>query len=539
MSGDFQMGRVKMIRGKTAFSLVVLVSAFLACHASLAQAQAKPNILIIMGDDIGFWNLSTYNQGMMGYRTPKIDSIANDGMKFTDAYGENSCTAGRSAFITGQSPFRTGLLKVGLPGAAEGLSAKDPTLAELLKPLGYQTGQFGKNHLGDRNEFLPTVHGFDEFFGNLYHLNAEEEPEQDQYPKDPGFMKRFGPRGVLHCYATDSSDSTSDPRFGPIGKQKCEDTGPLTRKRMETADDEFLKASIGFMERANKAGKPFFVWLNTTRMHIYTHLKPESKGKTGLGVYADGMVEHDGQVGQVLAELQKLGIADNTIVIYTTDNGAEILFWPDGGMTPFHGEKNTTWEGGFRVPMLVRWPGHIKPGGVSNEVISLLDWVPTLMAAAGQPDVKDRLLTGYSAGGKTYKVHLDGYNQLPMLEGTGPGARKEFFYFTDDGSLSAVRYEDWKMMFSVQRARGLEVWQEPYVTLRLPMLLNLRMDPFERAEESEDYARWRVDNAWAFVPAQAIVGRFLQSFKEFPPRAKPGSFSLDQAIQKMQVPSNN
>jgi arylsulfatase A-like enzyme len=477
---------------------------------------------------------------MMGYRTPNIDSIANEGLKFTDAYAENSCTAGRSAFITGQSPFRTGLLKVGLPGAKEGLSDKDPTLAELLKPLGYATGQFGKNHLGDRNEFLPTVHGFDEFFGNLYHLNAEEEPEQEMYPKDPAFRQRFGPRGVLHCYARDSSDSTVDPRFGVIGKQKCEDTGPITRKRMETVDEEFLKAGVDFIERANKAGKPFLVWFASTRMHIYTHLKPESRGKTGLGIYADGMVEHDGQVGLLLAELKKLGIENNTVVIYTTDNGAEILFWPDGGMTPFHGEKNTTWEGGFRVPMMVKWPGHIKPGETSNDIVSLLDWVPTLMAAAGQPDIKDKLLNGYAAGGKTYKVHLDGYNQLPMLLGEGSGARKEFFYFTDDGSLSALRYSNWKMLFSVQRAHGLDVWQEPYVPLRLPMLFNLRMDPFERAEESEDYSRWRVDNAWAFVPAQAIVAQFLQTFREFPPRSKPGSFSIDQALQKMQQqPSNN
>ncbi len=517
---------------------------FLAAVSGAALAQQKeapssaPNILLIMGDDIGYWNLSTYNQGMMGYRTPNTDSIANEGMKFTDAYAENSCTAGRSAFITGQSPFRTGLLKVGLPGAKEGLSDKDPTLAELLKARGYTSGQFGKNHLGDRNEFLPTVHGFDEFFGNLYHLNAEEEPEQEFYPKDPAFKQKFGPRGVLHCYATDSFDSTADPRFGPMGKQKCEDTGPLTRKRMETVDDEFLKSGIDFMERANKAGKPFFVWFASTRMHIYTHLTPQWKGKTGLGVYADGMIEHDSQVG-LLAELKKLGIADNTIVVYTTDNGAELLLWPDGGMMPFHGEKNTTWDGGFRVPMLVKWPGHIQPGGTSNDIISLLDWVPTLMAATGQPDIKDKLLKGYSVGDKTYKVHLDGYDQTAMLTGKGPGARKEFFYFTDDGSLSALRYNNWKMLFSVQRAHGLAVWQEPYVTLRLPMLFNLRMDPFERAEESEDYPRWRVDNAWAFMPAQAIVAQFLQSFREFPPRAKPGSFSLDQALQKMQQPSNN
>jgi arylsulfatase A-like enzyme len=532
------------MRGKAlvrASILVVLLA--IGVGAGRAQENAdkpnRPNILVIMGDDIGYWNLSTYNQGMMGYRTPNIDSIANDGMKFTDAYAENSCTAGRSAFITGQSPLRTGLLKVGLPGAKEGLSDKDPTLAELLKPLGYTSGQFGKNHLGDRNEFLPTVHGFDEFFGNLYHLNAEEEPEQEFYPKDPAFKKQFGPRGVLHCYPAETFDTTTDPRFGQMGKQKCEDTGPLTRKRMETIDDEFLGASINFMDRANKAGKPFFVWFNSSRMHIYTHLKPESKGKTGYGVYADGMVEHDGHVGQLLGELKKLGIENNTIVIYTTDNGAEILMWPDAGMTPFHGEKNTTWDGGFREPMMVRWPGHIKPGSVSNDIISLLDWVPTLMAAAGEPDIKDKLLTGYTADSKTYKVHLDGYNQLPMMEGQGPGERKEFFYFTDDGSLSAMRYNDWKLLFSVQRAHGFEVWQEPYVTLRVPMLFNLRMDPFERAEESVDYSRWRINNLWVFVPAQAMVAQFLQTFKEFPPRAKPGSFNLDQVMQHMLETSDN
>ncbi len=430
---------------------------FLAAVSGAALAQQKeaassaPNILVIMGDDIGYWNLSTYNQGMMGYRTPNIDSIANEGMKFTDAYAENSCTAGRSAFITGQSPFRTGLLKVGLPGAKEGLSDKDPTLAELLKARGYTSGQFGKNHLGDRNEFLPTVHGFDEFFGNLYHLNAEEEPEQEFYPKGPAFKQKFGPRGVLHCYATDSFDSTADPRFGPMGKQKCEDTGPLTRKRMETVDDEFLKSGIDFMERANKAGKPFFVWFASTRMHIYTHLTPQWKGKTGLGVYADGMIEHDSQVGQLLAELKKLGIADNTIVVYTTDNGAELLLWPDGGMMPFHGEKNTTWDGGFRVPGAGHHP---LSGQLERKCQTLpLDQIrPSDQTQHPQccTYLRDVTLEGYSVGDKTYKVHLDGYDQTAMLTGKGPGARKEFFYFTDDGSLSALRY-----------THGLAVWQEP------------------------------------------------------------------------------
>lgn len=514
--------------------LVMLAALFVLANSAHAARNGKPNILVIMGDDIGYWNLSTYNQGMMGYRTPNIDEIANQGVKFTDAYAEQSCTAGRSAFITGQSPFRTGLLKVGLPGAKEGLSDKDPTLAQLLKPLGYMSGQFGKNHLGDRNEYLPTVHGFDEFFGNLYHLNAEEEPENEDYPKNPEFKKRFGPRGVLHCYATNTFDHTADPRFGVMGKQKCVDTGPLTRKRMETVDQEFLKASLDFIDRAHKDGKPFFVWFNTTLMHVWTHLSPRWRGKTGLGVYPDGMVELDWIVGQLLKKLDDLGIAKNTIVIFTTDNGAEVMTWPDGGAIPFRGEKNTTWEGGFRVPMLVRWPGHIKPGRVDNDMISLLDWMPTLMAAAGEPDIKQKLLRGDTADGKTYKVHLDGYNFLPYLEGASShGPRKDFFYFTDDGDLSALRYGNWKILFMVQRAHGIGVWQEPYTTLRFPILENLRSDPFERGDESFEYNRWRFDHLYLLVPAQAIVANFLRSFKEFPPRAKPGSFSVGNALKKL------
>ncbi len=511
---------------------LVLVIGYAAARAQ--EATGKPNILVIMGDDIGYWNLSTYNQGMMGYQTPNLDRIANQGMKFTDAYAENSCTAGRSAFITGQSPFRTGLLKVGLPGAKEGLSAKDPTIAELLKPMGYMTGQFGKNHLGDRSEFMPTVHGFDEFFGNLYHLNAEEEPENEDYPKNPEFKQKFGPRGVLHCFATDVDDTTVDPRFGPMGKQKCEDTGPLTRKRMETVDQEFLKGSLDFMDRSHKAGKPFFIWFNTTLMHIWTHLPPEWKGKTGLGVYPDGMVELDSQVGQLLKKLDDLGIANNTIVIFLTDNGAEVMTWPDGGTIPFRGEKNTTWEGGFRVPMLVRWPGHIKPDTIANDPMSLQDWLPTLAAAAGEPGIKEKLLSGYSAGDRTYKVHLDGYNFLPYLTGQeANGPRKEFFYFTDDGDLSALRYGNWKILFMVQREHGIEVWQEQYDVLRFPILENLRTDPFERADESVDYGKWRIDHLFLLVPAQAIVGQFLQSFKEFPPRAKPGTFTVGKALDML------
>ena len=495
----------------------------------------KPNILVIFGDDIGYWNVSAYNRGMMGYRTPNIDRIAKEGAIFTDHYAQQSCTAGRAAFITGQSTFRTGLLKVGLPGAKEGLSAKDPTLADLLKPLGYATGQFGKNHLGDRNEFLPTVHGFDEFFGNLYHLNAEEEPENPDYPKNPEFRARFGPRGVLKCKATDRDDTTADPRFGPMGKQSCEDTGPLTRKRMETVDDEFLNATLDFIDRQHKSGKPFFTWFNSTRMHIYTHLRPESKGKTGRGIVADGMVEFDGMVGKLLKKLDDLGIADNTIVVWTTDNGAEVFSWPDGGTTPFKGEKNTNWEGGYRVPLAVRWPGVIKPGTEINDITSHEDFVPTLVAAAGDPNVTQKLATGYQAGGKTFKVHLDGYDQRDLFAGTGPSKRHEYFYWTDDGNLAGLRYDQWRIVFMEQLAEGLDVWQNPLITLRFPKLFDIRADPFERAQiDAGDYGKWRVERAFVLVPAQAFVGRHLATYREFPPRQKPGSFSLDQVLEKLQ-----
>jgi arylsulfatase A-like enzyme len=430
--------------------------------------QPKPNILVIMADDIGYWNISAYNRGMMGYRTPNIDRIANEGGLFTDYYGQQSCTAGRSAFITGQTPMRTGLLKVGLPGAKEGLSDKDPTLADLLKPLGYMTGQFGKNHLGDRNEFLPTVHGFDEFFGNLYHLNAEDEPEHPDYPKNTEFRLRFGPRGVLRCTATTTDTPGEDPRFGPRGKQNCEDTGALDKKRMETVDQEFLDATLNFIDRANRDKKPFLAWFNPSRMHIWTRLKPEAQGKTGLGLYSDGMVEHDAQVGQLLKKLDDLGIANNTIVIYTTDNGAETFTWPDGGTTPFRGEKNTNWEGGYRVPALIRWPGKVQPHTEINDVFSAEDWVPTLVAAAGEPDIKEKLLNGYDVGGKSFKVHLDGYDQGDLLAGKGPDKRREFFYWTDDGDLAAIRYDQYKVVFLEQQAHGLEVWMQPMVRLRAP-----------------------------------------------------------------------
>ena len=497
--------------------LIAGLAFFMSCSV---LAQEKPNILIIWGDDIGQFNVSAYNNGMMGYRTPNIDRIANEGILFTDSYGQNSCTAGRAAFITGQSPFRTGLLKVGLPGAKEGLSEKDPTIAGLLKDEGYMTGQFGKNHLGDLDEHLPTNHGFDEFFGNLYHLNAEEEPEHKDYPKDPEFKKRFGPRGVIK--------STADG--------KIEDTGPLTRKRMETIDEEVLDLTLDFIDRAHAADKPFFAWFNTTRMHVWTHLKPESQGVTGQDVYADGMVEHDGHVGQLLAKLDDLGIADNTIVMYSTDNGAETFTWPDGGTTMFRGEKNTTWEGGFRVPTAVRWPARIEPDQISNEIISHEDWLPTLLAAAGNTDVKADLLEGRRVNGRNVKVHIDGYNMLPMFTGEAEKSpRKEFFYFTDDGSVSALRYNDWKIQFTEQRAHGGDVWFEPYVTLRTPNFTNLRRDPFERAQhEAMNYMKWKFERLYLLVPAQALVRNFLVTFQEFPPRQKPGSFSLDRVLEELQ-----
>ena len=482
-----------------------------------AQGQTKPNILIIWGDDIGGFNISAYNQGVMGFKTPNIDSIAKEGALFTDWYAQQSCTAGRAAFITGQSPIRTGLTKVGLPGAPEGLKREDPTIAELLKPLGYATGQFGKNHLGDRDEMLPTNHGFDEFLGNLYHLNAEEEPENVDYPKDPNFKKKFGPRGVIHSFAG-----------GTI-----EDTGPLTKKRMETVDEEVTTAALGFMDKAHKDGKPFFVWWNSTRMHVFTHLKAASEGKTGLGVYADGMVEHDGMVGQLLAKLKELGIENNTIVMYSTDNGAETLSWPDGGTTMFRSEKNSNWEGGYRVPTVIRWPGVIKPGTINNDIGSHEDMMTTLLAAAGSPDVKEELLKGKQVGNKNFKVHLDGYNLMPALKGESEWPRKEFLYWTDDGSVAALRYNNYKVTFLKQNAVGLRVWQQPFEQLRAPILTNLRMDPFERADDENamGYQRWYIEHMYAFAPAGAYVGNWLQSFRDFPPRQKPGSFNLDRVME--------
>src|SRR5690348_16359682 len=443
---------------------------------------AKPNIVVIWGDDIGMTNLSCYSDGLMGYRTPNIDRIAKEGMIFTDYYGEQSCTAGRSSFITGQHGLRTGLTKVGLPGATLGLQKEDPTIAELLKPHGYATGQFGKHHLGDRNEYLPTVHGFDEFVGNLYHLNAEEEPELPDYPKDPAFRQRYGPRGVLDCKATDTDDATVDPRFGKVGKQTIKDTGPLTRKRMETIDDETAARAVDFLERQAKADKPFFVWVNFTHMHLRTHIKPESKGQSGRwqSEYHDAMIDHDKNVGTVLDVLDELGIADDTIVIYSTDNGPHRNTWPDGGTTPFRSEKNTNWEGAFRVPEMIRWPGKIKAGSVSNEIIQHHDWLPTLVAAGGDPDVSDKLKKGHQIGDVEYKVHIDGFNLLPYLMGeVEHSPRRGFFYFNDDAQMVGMRFENWKIVFAEQRAQGtLRTWAEPFTELRVPKLFNLRTDPF-------------------------------------------------------------
>lgn len=490
--------------------------------------SGKPNILVIWGDDIGITNLSCYSKGIMGYKTPNIDRLAKEGMLFTDLYGEQSCTAGRAAFITGQSVFRTGLSKVGMPGAKQGLQDEDPTIAELLKPQGYATGQFGKNHLGDRDEYLPTNHGFDEFFGNLYHLNAEEEPEQRDYPPEsdfPDFKKNFGPRGVIRSWA--------DGRI--------EDTGPLTKKRMETVDDEFSDAAIDFMERQHKSDTPFFLWFNSTHMHLRTHAKPESRGQSGRwqSEYHDVMIDHDKLVGGLLDKLDELGVADNTIVLYSTDNGPHMNSWPDAAMTPFRNEKNSNWEGAYRVPGLVRWPGKIQPGTVSNEIISHMDWLPTFAAVAGEPEIKEKLLKGYLSAGKNFKTHLDGYNLLPYLIGqTDKSPRVDFFYFSDDGDLTGMRYDNWKIVFMEQKVQGgMRIWLEPYVTLRAPKIFNLRTDPYERADTtSNTYYDWYIDHVYLFVPTQKIVADFLATFKEYPPHQKAASFTIGQVLEKLQTP---
>jgi arylsulfatase A-like enzyme len=521
------------------FLLVTILSVLVSVETFADATEKKPNILVIFGDDIGQTNISAYSLGLMGYRTPNIDRIAKEGMILTDYYAEQSCTAGRSSFITGQATLRTGLSKVGIPGAAVGLQARDVTIAELLKPLGYATGQFGKNHLGDRNEYLPTVHGFEEFFGNLYHLNAEEDPEDFNYPREPRFKELFGPRGVIKSKASEQDDPTDQPRWGRIGKQVIEDTGPLTRKRMETIDDETSASAMEFIERQSRAGKPFFAWFNSTRMHLRTHVRAEHRDKPGLTArteYADGMIEHDAIVGLILKKLDDLKLADNTIVVYTTDNGPHMNTWPDGAMTPFRSEKNTNWEGAFRVPAMVRWPGHIKPGSISNELFSGLDWLPTLLAAAGEAEIKDKLLKGHKVGDKTFRVHLDGFNQLPYLTGLEPKSnRKGFFYFNDDGDLVALRYENWKVVFMEQRAPGtLRVWAEPFTALRLPKLFDLHADPYERADvTSNTYYDWVIYKGPIALAASAVVAKFLETFKEFPPSQRPATFTIDQAMEKL------
>jgi arylsulfatase len=503
--------------------------------------QDKPNILVIWGDDIGISNLSCYSHGIMGYQTPNIDRIAKEGMMFTDSYGEQSCTAGRSSFITGQSVLRTGLSKVGIPGAPVGMNDKILTIAAALKNQGYATGQFGKNHLGDLNSMLPTNHGFDEFFGNLYHLNAEEEPEQADYPPEkdfPKFRERFGPRGVLHTWATDKDDTTVMPRWGKVGKQKIEDTGALTAKRMETCDDDFVAAATDFIKRQQKAGKPWFVWLNTTHMHLYTHTKKSSLGQAGRwqSPYHDTMIDHDKNVGQMLDLLDKLGIADNTFVMYSTDNGPHRNSWPDGAMTPFRSEKNTNWEGAFRIPQLVRWPGKIKAGSISNEIVQLHDWFPTFLAMAGEPDIVEKVKKGYQALGRTYKNHIDGYNLVPYLTGkeaTSP--RKGFVYISDDGDIIALRYDNWKLVFMEQRCHGtLQVWAEPFTRLRLPKMYNLRTDPYEFADTtSNTYWEFILRHAYLAYAAQALAGQFAATFKDFPPIQKANTFTIDDAIKAM------
>jgi arylsulfatase A-like enzyme len=487
------------------------------------MATKKPNILILWGDDIGFWNISHNSQGMMGYRTPNIDRVASEGAACTDWYGQQSCTAGRAAFITGQNPLRTGLTKVGMPGATVGLQAEDPTIAELLKPLGYATGQFGKNHLGDRDEFLPTMHGFDEFFGNLYHLNAEEEPELPDYPKDPAFKKQFGPRGVLHCIADGK------------GGQTVKDTGPLTKKRMETIDEEITSAALTWMEKQAKADKPFFLWYNSTAMHLRTHLAEKNRGKSGQDDYSDRMVVHDEQIGMMLDKLDELGIADNTIVMYSTDNGPENDTWPDAANTPFRSQKDTNWEGAWRVPCFFRWPGKIKAGTVLNGIGCHQDMLPTLLAAAGEPDISQKLLNGYKVGNKTFRVHIDGINVLPYLTGeVKESPRSAFFYVSDDGDIMAVRNGDYKLVFLEQRAKSTAVWAEPMVPLRLPLIFNLRRDPFERAQHNSNvYYDWLIDHIPQLYACQALVAAQIQDYVKYPPRQKAASFNLDAVMRQL------
>jgi arylsulfatase len=523
--------------------LLAICCGLLAVAPARAQTPAKkPNIIMIMGDDVGIWNLSAYHRGMMGGSTPNIDRLAKEGALFTDYYAQQSCTAGRAAFILGQTPFRTGLLKVGMPAAKQGLQDKDPTIAQLLKPLGYATAQIGKNHLGDRNEYLPTVHGFDEFYGILYHLNAMEEPYQNDYPKTAQFLERFGPRNIVDTKASATDDATTDPRWGRVGKQTIADGGPLpphpnmdpkAKFNMESVDAELVRRSVDFIDRSAKADKPFFLWHNATRTHVWTHLSPEWNGKTGYGLYADAIAELDWEVGQILKKVDDLGIADNTIILFTSDNGAEIFSWPDGGNHPFRGEKGTTYEGGFRVPMLAKWPGTIKPGTIVNEIFASEDWFPTLLAAAGNATVKEDLLKGAKVGDRTFKTHLDGYNFMPYFKGAeAKGPRHEFFYFTDNGDLTAVRYDDWKISFKTIKGNLFTGTEEQ---TNLPLVTNLRMDPWERYQsESMLYGRWWGDKLWTMVPAVTIVGGFLQTFREYPPSQAGGSLSIEKALTMLQ-----
>jgi arylsulfatase A-like enzyme len=506
-----------------------------------AQTAGKPNILVIWGDDIGTWNISHNNRGMMGYRTPNIDRLAQEGLAFTDYYGQQSCTAGRAAFLGGNVPVRTGMTKVGLPGAREGWQKTDVTIATVLKSLGYATGQFGKNHQGDRNEHLPTVHGFDEFFGNLYHLNAEEEPENEDYPRDmvlangQTFLKVFGPRGVIKSKATDVDDPTEDPRFGRVGRQTIEDTGPLTKKRMETIDDETVAAAKDFITRQTKGGKPFFCWWNGTRMHFRTHVKKEHRGLSGQDEYSDGMVEHDMHVGELLKVLDDLGIADDTIVLYSTDNGPHYNTWPDAGTTPFRSEKNSNWEGAYRVPAFVRWPGHFPAGMTLNGIVAHEDWLPTFAAAGGDPSIKDELKQGIDLNGRHYRNYVDGYDMLDYLRGkTKASPRHEFWYVNDDGQIVAARYDDWKVVFLENRGVAFGVWREPFTELRVPLLFNLRRDPFEKAQHNANtYNDWFLDRPFVVVPIQGLAARFLQTMKEYPPSQSPGSFNLSKIEEQL------
>jgi arylsulfatase A-like enzyme len=520
-----------------------LVTAMVPGSAVEAQhaGNTRPNILVIWGDDIGTWNISHNNRGMMGYRTPNIDRIAAEGVSFTDYYGQQSCTAGRAAFLGGNVPVRTGMTKVGLPGAAEGWQASDVTIATVMKSQGYATGQFGKNHQGDRNAHLPTLHGFDEFLGNLYHLNAEEEPENEDYPGDMvlangrTFLQQFGPRGVLHCYATTVDDPTSDPRSGPMGRQRCEDTGPLTKKRMETVDDETVAAAKDFIQRQVRAGTPFFTWWNGTRMHFRTHVKAEHRGLSGQDEYSDAMVEHDMHVGELLKLLDDLGIADNTIVLYSTDNGPHYNTWPDAGTTPFRSEKNSNWEGAYRVPAFARWPGHFPAGTTLNGMVAHEDWLPTFAAAAGNATIKDQLRQGVDLAGRRYRNYVDGYNQLDYLSGRVPESpRHEFWYVNDDGQIVAARYDAWKVVFLENRGEAFGVWREPFTELRIPLLFNLRRDPFEKAQHnSNTYNDWFLDRPFVIAPLQTLAARFLQTMQEYPPSQTPGSFNLSKIEEQL------